>query len=209
MNRQDDNSNTQYQNYSRINSYYLDKIEDILNIKNQDEMDLRINKNIGSLIKIFQLFKKKNLYENNYSKDEIDNFIYALKFVDTLNLFIQYQTLTYLLKEINEIYDKIKNLSGFEYRDLILKKIKYTEMTVINLKKKTFKNLYFGDGRILGEAIENNLQQVTKGGKFDQKIFKQMQNLFYVVQGRIDEPKRNELQNKFNEIDFDFLFLIP
>ena len=82
MNRQDDNSNTQYQNYSRINSYYLDKIEDILNIKNQDEMDLRINKNIGSLIKIFQLFKKKNLYENNYSKDEIDNFIYALKFVE-------------------------------------------------------------------------------------------------------------------------------
>ena len=201
MSRQDDNQSNQYQNYFRTNSYHLDKIEDILNIQTQDEMDFKISKNIINLNKIFQNFKKKTKFENNlYSNEEIDNFIYALKFVDTLNLFMQNQTITHLLNDMNEISDNVQNLSNFEYKDTILKKIKYTEMTVIYLKKRTFKNLYFGDRRTLGEMIESNLQLVTKGGKFEQKMFKQMQNLFYVVQGRIDEPKRSELQNKLQDM---------
>lgn len=201
MSRQDDNPNNQYQSYFRINSYHLDKIEDILNIQTQDEMDFKINKNIINLNKIFQNFKKKTKFENNlYSNEEIDNFIYALKFVDTLNLFMQNQTLTHLLNDMNEIAENVQNLSNFEYKDTILKKIKYTEMTVIYLKKRTFQNLYFGDRRSLAEMIEANLQLVTKGGKFEQKTFKQMQNLFYVVQGRIDEPKRTELQNKLQDM---------
>ena len=109
---------------------------------------------------------------------------------------MQNQTLTHLLNDMNEIAENVQNLSNFEYKDTILKKIKYTEMTVIYLKKRTFQNLYFGDRRSLAEMIEANLQLVTKGGKFEQKTFKQMQNLFYVVQGRIEENKRNELQNK-------------
>ena len=59
MSRQDDNPNNQYQSYFRINSYHLDKIEDILNIQTQDEMDFKINKNIINLNKIFQNYKKK------------------------------------------------------------------------------------------------------------------------------------------------------
>ena len=69
MSRQDDNQSNQYQNYFRTNSYHLDKIEDILNIQTQDEMDFKISKNIINLNKIFQNFKKKTKFENNlYSK---------------------------------------------------------------------------------------------------------------------------------------------
>ena len=200
MNRQDDIN--QYQNNYSRNILHIDKIEDILIIKDPDEMDNKINKNMGNVHKIFYSFLKKISYNViTISKEEIDNFIYTLKFVDTLNLFIQNQTLKTLLDYMKSIYDNAKKLSNnFEYKELILKKIKYTEMTVIFYKKRIFKNLYFGDGRILGKEIENNLEQVTRGGKFDQIIFKQMQNLFYVVQGRIEENKRIELQNKFSEM---------
>ena len=201
MNRQDENN--QYQNnYSRNNIFYLDKIEDILLLRNPDDMDNKINKNMENVNNIFYSFLKKVSYDGNiFSKEEIDNFIYALKFVDTLNLFIQNQTLKILLDYMKSIYDNVKKLNNnFEYKELILKKIKYTEMTVIFYKKRIFKNLYFGDGRVLGKEIENKLEYVTRGGKFDQIIFKQMQNLFYVVQGRIEESKRVELQNKFADM---------
>ena len=96
MNRQDENN--QYQNNYSRNILHIDKIEDILIIKDPDEMDNRINKNMGNVHKIFYSFLKKILYNViTISKEEIDNFIYTLKFVDTLNLFIQNQTLKTLL----------------------------------------------------------------------------------------------------------------
>jgi len=201
MNRQDENN--QYQNnYSQNNIFYLDKIEDILLIRNPDDMDNKINKNIENVKNIFYSFLKKVSYDgNNFSKEEIDNFIYALKFVDTLNLFIQNHTFKILLDYMKSIFDNVKKLNNnFEYKELILKKIRYTEMTEIFYKKRIFKNLYFGDSRLLGKEIEMKLEYVTRGGKFDQTLFKQMQNLFYVVQGRIEESKRIELQNKFTEM---------
>ena len=51
MNRQDENN--QYQNNYSRNILHIDKIEDILIIKDPDEMDNRINKNMSNDNKIF------------------------------------------------------------------------------------------------------------------------------------------------------------
>ena len=191
---------SQYYHNHQSPSAHVDKIEDILRISDSFEMDQRIAKNAGNIIKIFQHFKN-NLYKSvSFTKDEIDYFIYCLKFVDTLNLFMNTQTLSTLRRYMCEIYDVAYMTPNLEYKELIIKQIKYTEMTVIDLKKKLFKHLYFGEPKHLALEIEKNLEQVIKNGKFEQKLFKQLQNLFYVVQGRFDDVKKEELQHKMNEM---------
>ena len=193
-------SQTPSQYYQNISSLFVDKISDILSITDPNEMDNRINKNTVNIIKIFQFFQN-NVYDGiSVSKDEIDKLIHSLKFVDTLNLFMTNQAISTLIRYMNQIYDLVAVVNGMESKELILKQIKYTEMTVIFFKKKYFKSLFFGDGKILGKEIEHNLELVNKNGKFDQKLFKQLQNLFYVVQGKLDENKKNELQQKMNEM---------
>lgn len=183
-----------------VKEIIVEPIEDILKLTDPFEMDARIAKNSTNILSIFQKFQNK-LYENTeILKDEIDLLIHCLKFVDTLNLFMPNQTISILLRYMNEIYDVVCMLNNFDSKDQIIKQIKYTEMTVIYLKKKTFKNLFFTDGKALAKEIEYNLEQVNKTGKFDQRLFKQMQNLFYVVQGKIEEKKRSELQQKLNEM---------
>ena len=179
---------------------HVDKIEDILRISECFEMDQRIIKNTGNIIKVFQHFKA-NLYKAiSFTKDEIDYFIHCLKFVDTLNLFMNPQTISTLRRYMGEIYDIAYMSPTLEYKELILKQIKYTEMTVIDLKKNLFKKLFFGEPKHLALEIEKNLEQVIKNGKFEQRLFKQLQNLFYVVQGRFDDAKKEELQHKMNEM---------
>ena len=191
---------SQYYHNHQSPMAHVDKIEDILRITDSFEMDQRIAKNAGSIIKIFQHFKN-NLYKNlSFTKDEIDYFIHCLKFVDTLNLFMNTQTISTLGRYMCEIYDVAYMTPNLEYKELIIKQIKYTEMTVINLKKKLFKHLYFGEPKHLALEIEKNLEQVIKNGKFEQRLFKQLQNLFYVVQGRFDDTKKEELQHKMNEM---------
>lgn len=188
-----------YHNHQSPNAH-VDKIDDILRISDSFEMDQRIAKNAGNIIKIFQHFKN-NLYKSiSFTKDEIDYFIHCLKFVDTLNLFMNTQTLSTLRRYMCEIYDVAYMTPNLEYKELIIKQIKYTEMTVIDLKKKLFKHLYFGEPKHLALEIEKNLEQVIKNGKFEQRLFKQLQNLFYVVQGRFDDVKKEELQHKMNEM---------
>lgn len=193
-------SQTPSQYHQNISSLFVDKINDILNITDPNEMDTRISKNTVNIIKIFQFFQN-NFYDGiSVSKDEVDKLIHSLKFVDTLNLFMTNQAISTLIRYMNQIYDLVAVANGMESKELILKQIKYTEMTVIFFKKKYFKSLFFGDGKVLGKEIEHNLELVNKNGKFDQKLFKQLQNLFYVVQGKLDENKKNELQQKMNEM---------
>lgn len=188
------------QYYQQPNSLFVDKINDMLSISDMNEMDSRITKNTINITKIFQYFQN-NVYDGaSITKEDIDKLIHCLKFVDTLNLFMSNQATSTLLRYMGEIYDLFNVLSNMESKDLILKQIKYTEMTVIYYKKKTFKQLYFGDSKALTKEIEYDLELVNKNGKFDQKLFKQMQNLFYVVQGKIEETKRNEIQTKMNEL---------
>jgi hypothetical protein len=73
-------------------------------------------------------------------------------------------------------------------------------MTVIYYRKKFFKTLFFGDGSILGAEIEKSLEMVPQNGNFDQKLFKQMQNIFWVVQSKIQEKYRKEIQQKLTDM---------
>ena len=190
--------NSQY--YQQPHLIFVDNINDMLRISDINEMDSKIAKNTINITKIFQYFQN-NVYDgSSITKEDINKLIHCLKFVDTLNLFMTNQATSTLLRYMEEIYDLFNVLSNTESKDLILKQIKYTEMTVIYYKKKTFKQLYFGDSKLLAKEIEYNLELVNKNGKFDQKLFKQMQNLFYVVQGKIEETKRNEIQTKMNEL---------
>jgi hypothetical protein len=163
-------------------------------------MDTRIFKNTLNISRILKTFYKK-LSDNFYiSKEETEVLLYCLKFVDMLNLFMNQQSIDSLNKIIYDINELVLMINNIESKDIILKKIRYTEMTVIYYKKKMFKNLFFGDGNALGQEIERCLDLVTLSGSFDQKLFKQMQNVFYVVQTRIEESYRSHIQERFNEM---------
>ncbi|MCQ2816359.1 MAG: hypothetical protein MJ252_03745 [archaeon] len=189
-------------NFNQIRSFHprLDKIEDLLKITNQTEMDLKIKKNSIDILKFLQYFHDNLSVTSNFSQVELDLLIYCLKFIDTLNLFMPDQTTYTLSKYMNEIYD-IVQICNLDSRDIILKRIKYTQMTIIFYKKKTFKSYYFETGGVnLARELENGLSMIYKTGKFDHKTFKQLQNLFYVVQNKLDESKRIEIQMKMNEL---------
>lgn len=178
----------------------LDSIDDILALSDPTQMDNLIFKNTINISKILRIFYKKLCDNFHITKEESDLLIYCLKFIDTLNLFMINQSISSLLKIIYDINEIVSMINTLENKETILKKIKYTDMTVIYYRKKLFKSLFFGDGFVLGKEIENALDLVSQSGNFDQRLFKQMQNIFYVVQSKIEEGKRKEIQQRFNEM---------
>ena len=174
--------------------FYLDDIDEMFLIKSQSEMEQRIIQNLQTIIKTFSSFSKKLYDYKKISNTEIETIIHCLKFVDMLNLFFPDHYWSKIRNLMNSIH-----LNLFERKDLnneekekILKSIKYTEMTLIYFYRNKYKNLYFNDNFELAHEIENNLELVLKNGKFDQKLFKQMQNLFYVVQKKIERNENNQ-----------------
>ncbi len=185
---------------SEIKMDSVDKIEHLLDLKDPIEMDNRIFKNSLTISKILRSFYKKLCDNFQISKEETDIMIYCLKFVDTLNLFMTNQSIESITKIIYDINELVIMINKLESKDIILKKIRYTEMTVVYYRKKFYKNLFFGDGNILGNEIEKSLELVIQNTHFDQNLFKQMQNIFWVVQSKIEENYRKDIQAKFNEM---------
>ena len=48
----------------------------------------------------------------------------------------------------------------------------------INHRNNFYRKMYFNNHKGLSEEIENELDQVNKGNKFDFRLFKQMQNIY-------------------------------
>ena len=172
----------------------LDKINYVLSITTEQEMSQKIYKNIPILFQIFNSFKTK-LNFGQVTSNDIDKVIEALKFVDTLNLFMEENEVRKFKEKMMEIKELFKR-RNYDFREEILRRINYTEMTIINHRKLYFRNLYFNDHIRLSEEIENDLNQVYKGNKFDLKLFKQMQNIFWVVKNVIEENKKKELEDR-------------
>ena len=172
----------------------LDKINYVLSITTEQEMSQKIYKNIPILFQIFNSFKTK-LNFGQVTSNDIDKVIEALKFVDTLNLFMEENEVRKFKEKMMEIKELFKR-RNYDFREEILRRITYTEMTIINHRKLYFRNLYFNDHIRLSEEIENDLNQVYKGNKFDLKLFKQMQNIFWVVKNVIEENKKKELEDR-------------
>jgi hypothetical protein len=187
-----------YENSIRME--HIDSVEEMLKIKDHNEMDSRIFKNTLNISRKLKSISKKLSEQFFLNREEVDSLIYCLKFIDTLNLFMNSQSVDALNKLVYEINELVMMINTLDTKDLILKKIRYTEMTVIYFKKKLFKNLFFGDGAPLGEEIERCLDCVTSNGSFDQKMFKQMQNVFWVVQNNIEENLRKKLSQRMAEM---------
>ena len=115
----------------------------------------------------------------------------ALKFVDNLNLFMDEIDVRKFKDKMSEIREILKR-RNYDFKETILKQINYTEMTIIYHKKLYFRNLYFNNHKGLSDEIENEIDQVYKN-KFDFRLFKQMQNIFWVVKNVLDENKKIEL----------------
>ena len=100
---------------------HLDKIEEVLMISDQNEIDNIIFKNILTIIKIMKCIYKR-LCDNYFlTKEEIDLLLYTLKFVDTLNLFMNKQSIEQISGLIYEINEIIFSMHDFEAKDMILK----------------------------------------------------------------------------------------
>ena len=172
----------------------LDNINSLLAITNEQEMSQKISQNIPILFQIFNSFKT-NLNYGQVTSNDHSIVIEALKFVDNLNLFIEENEVRKFKDKMMEIRDLLKK-RNYDFKDSILKQITYTEMTIISHKKLYFRDLYFNNHEGLSDEIKNELDQVYKGNKFDFRLFKQMQNIFWVVKNVIDEDKKTTLDNR-------------
>ena len=66
----------------------LDSIDSLLAITNEQEMSKKISQNLPKIFQIFSSFKNK-LNFGQVTNNDINQIIGALKFVDTLNLFME------------------------------------------------------------------------------------------------------------------------
>ena len=183
--------------------YQLDLKEKIQSIRDQKEMDSLISINIKNIFIIFNTFINKLRNGFHISKNDISSCIDALIFVDHFNLFMDDSKVLSLLKCIDDINSYIgsKNYMDFDSRNSIIEQIKYTKMTIINHNKKYFRELYFKNPGQLPEIINSELDQVNKNNKFNGKLFKQLQNIFWVVKNVIsDSEKKTNLENKLDEM---------
>ena len=153
-------------------------------------MSQKISQNIPKIFQIFNSFKNKLIYSQINSND-ISQVTEALKFVDNLNLFMDEIDVRKFKDKMSEIREILKR-RNYDFKETILKQINYTEMTIIYHKKLYFRNLYFNNHKGLSDEIENEIDQVYKN-KFDFRLFKQMQNIFWVVKNVLDENKKIEL----------------
>ena len=175
----------------------LDNINSILSIKNEAEMSKKISYNIPKISRIFESFQYKISYMQQINQDDTNQIMEALKFVDNLNLFMEESDVKKFKDKMEYIKDNLSK-RNWDFKEEIKGQIKYTEMTIINHKKDIYKSMYFNNSKQLSEEIEKELEQVNKTSKFDFKLFKQLQNIFWVVKNVIDDKKKKELENKLN-----------
>ena len=186
-------------NQISYHSQSLDNINSILQIKTEEEMVQKISLNIPKIYQIFKLFKTK-FYNNQINQNDIGQIIEALKFFDNLNLFIEEIDIKNIKDKMEELELILKKRNYNEFYDKILNQIKYTLMTIIYHRKTEYRKMYFNNHIGISEEIEIELEQVNKMNNFNFRLFKQMQNIFWVVKNVIDEQKVNELQTKLDNL---------
>ena len=189
-------------NYSLYPYQSLDSVDSILSIKNEKEMENKIYSNVSKIIIFFDNFIEKLKSNNsNTISDHENNFcIQSLLFVDNLNLFINDSKMKTIIYDMREIEELIKRKNFFMNKEEILGRIKYTEMTLIYHKKNYYRSLYFNNPKEIAIELDSELNQVNKTNKFDFRLFKQIQNIFWVVKNVLDVQKRNELDEKLKNL---------
>ena len=186
----------------KISYPLLDDFEQLLLIYDEKVMNSKILNNFPRLTKFFKNILQR-INEEYIPEREINSFIYSLKFIDNLNLFIddtKLKTFKNYMKEINSKLKKNKNIN-YESKDRIIERIKYTELTFIKTNKEYFKNLYFNNPNEIAKEIEYELEKVNKKGYFDANHFQQIQNIYWILKNRIQNVKEKEsIENKIKNI---------
>ena len=154
-----------------------------------DKININIPK-IESILKhlLFQLNKDKDL-----SFEDIDKFTKSIEFIDNLNIFINNSELKNLLNLIKDFRDKLNK--GKVKEDLI-QKINTTEKNVVTYKIKFYRDLYFTNSNEIKNSINQELNEVSKNDFFDAKLFKQIQNIFWILKNKMLEKDRKYIENK-------------
>ena len=147
-------------NQTSFFSQSLDDIDSMLSINNEYEMNQKIAANIPKIYQIFDSFKS-NLFNNYVTKNDINQLKEALKFFDTLNLFMEETDVRRFKEKMGEIVSILKK-RNYDFKETLLHLIIYTEMTTINHRNNFYRNKYFYDHKGLSEEIENELDQVNK-----------------------------------------------
>ena len=191
--------NTKFSNDTKVfikDKYnYIDKIEEFFVIIDQTEFQDKIYRNSINIQNNLEVFKKL-LYDNfELSQKDTTILLHCLKFVDMLNLFMNKNILNKVFELIRDINDQIAIIPNYESKDEILKKIKYTEKSVIYYKKKHFKLLFFKDDETIYKEFEELFSNSSEA-----RNFRQLQNCFYIFSQKINEEKRLLIQNKINLI---------
>ena len=185
--------------------YYYPKIDNyeiILSINNEKEMNTIISNNISKITTILNTILRR-IKTKYIPKNEIIVCVNALQFIDNLNLFIDDITLDKLSKLMNEIESKLNSVSSINYeiKKQINQSIKYTEMTFITHRKEFYKNLYFNNQDNIAKEIELEIKKVKRNGKINSKLFKQIQNVFWIVKNKITNINdKNNLENELNNL---------
>ena len=180
----------------------IDDFKKILLINNEEEMDSIISKNFSKIKTILNNILGK-LNKKFILKTEIYDFVNILKFIDNLNLFFDDEMFDEISKFMKEIKAKINSIKRLDYetKKYVFDTIKYTELTYITYKKEYYKKLFFNYPNKIIKAIENDLNKVNKYGNFDDDLFQQIQNLYWILKNKIDnENDRNYLDNKIKKM---------
>ena len=180
-------------------SQSLDNINSLLQIKTEEEMFQKISLNIPKIYQIFKSFKAK-FYNNQINQNDITQIMEALKFIDNLNLFMEEIDVKNFKDKMEEFEIILKKRNYNKFYENVLNQLQYTIMTIIYHRKKDYRNMYFNNNIGLSEELEKELEQVNKMNNFNFRLFKQMQNIFWVVKNVIEKQKKNELEIKFNNL---------
>lgn len=180
---------------------YLDSISSVLNIRNRDEMEQRIFDNISKIRNLLFYVKEEltNYDLISLSEKYKESFFQCLKFIDTLNLFIPNNSLRKLMYQINTITQFIYKNKVLQSKNFLLNQISFTEISLIHTSKKEIYELCF----VKGNQLTNQILDLIDSLMFRKKqfnLFKQIQNIFYVVNNRLDQNDRYIIQNRINEI---------
>ena len=153
---------------------------------------IKININIPkieSILKhlLFQLKEDKDL-----SFEDIDKFIKSIEFIDNLNIFISDSNLQNILNLTKDIV----RLNKGNIQENIIQKINTTEKNVVTYKIQFYRELYFSNSNEIKNSINQELNEVYKNDFFDAKLFKQMQNIFWILKNKMLEKDRKYIENK-------------
>ena len=170
----------------------IDNLDTIYKIDNEKEMTSVLSDNLFKVkTNLNNILKRIN--ERYILEYEVNICIDNLKFIDNLNLFIDVLTLNEFSDKMSKIDSKLNSIKGInnKAKSSILQSIKYTKMVFITHRKDFYKNLYFNKPDEISKEIENELKAVNKNGNFNDKLFKQIQNIFWIV--------KNKINNKFDK----------